>query len=68
MTQLRLGCLICKSIKNTRVEMKKHLLKEHKDTMHGHLNIVDNFSCEEGSKYWEKFSFVTENISEAKQP
>jgi hypothetical protein len=48
--------------------MKKHLLKEHKDTMHGHLNIVDNFSCEEGSKYWEKFSFVTENISEAKQP
>jgi hypothetical protein len=52
---MKLGCLLCHTVTKGEKTMLTHLVKHHEDTVSCHLNIVDNFSCEEGSDYWKKF-------------
>ncbi len=58
-----LGCLICHAIVKGEKRMENHLLKAHADTVSCHLNIVTNFSCEEGSLSWKKFIVPTLDVS-----
>ena len=50
----RLMCLICYAVRKTERGMFNHLQKEHGEIMRGHLNIIDGFTCEEGSVRWSK--------------
>jgi hypothetical protein len=52
---MRLGCLICHRVIKGEKTMEKHLLTVHGETVSCHLNIVDNFSCEEASEAWKKY-------------
>jgi hypothetical protein len=65
MTELK--CILCKKVRKTEQGMFNHLKKEHAETMRGHYNIVDNFSCEEGSELWKQLSSV-DDPTEAKTP
>jgi hypothetical protein len=65
MVQPRLGCLICNKIRKTEKSMFNHLKNEHADTISGHLDIINSFSCEEGSTYWKKYIPQTANVNRA---
>jgi hypothetical protein len=52
----KLMCILCKTVRKTEEGMFNHLKKAHAETMHGHLRIIDGFTCEEGSILWNKLT------------
>jgi hypothetical protein len=51
-----LKCTVCGANRPTEKTMYEHLKAEHAEQMRGHLNIVDNFSCEKDSELWHKMA------------
>lgn len=63
---MQLGCLLCHEVTKGEKSMLKHLQKFHAENIEFQYNIVENFSCEEGSGYWKKLIVPTLQSNENK--